>query len=83
MQVFRRNEDREWPAPGEWRAVRDRERRRGAAICCPGCRQVYSVGLTAGHHRIAQDGAVSPSVGCLTDGCGFHEFIRLESWIPQ
>ena len=41
---------------------------------------------TSGHHAdlatwdIADDGAVSPSVMCLEDGCGFHDFVRLFGW---
>jgi hypothetical protein len=32
------------------------------------------------NHRIASDGAVSPSVVCPNPQCDFHEFVRLEGW---
>lgn len=40
-----------------------------------------------GGWQVATDGTVSPSVDCRrvkVDGtpCGFHEFVRLEGWIP-
>lgn len=31
-------------------------------------------------HDIADDGTVSPSVDCMTDGCEFHAFIVLDDW---
>ena len=31
-------------------------------------------------HAIAEDGTVSPSVVCTQEGCGWHEYIRLEGW---
>jgi hypothetical protein len=35
-----------------------------------------------GHH-INDRGSVQPSVVCPHEGCGFHEFVRLEDWIPR
>lgn len=31
-------------------------------------------------HEIAADGTVSPSVVCPTEGCDFHEHVRLVGW---
>lgn len=31
-------------------------------------------------HDVAKDGKVTPSLVCPIDGCGFHEFGRLEGW---
>ena len=31
-------------------------------------------------HEIAPDGAVHPSVECQLDGCGFHEYVKLDRW---
>jgi len=31
-------------------------------------------------HEIAADGAVTPSVVCTEDGCGWHEHITLVGW---
>jgi hypothetical protein len=39
--------------------------------------------LSIHKHSIAQDGTVSPSVVCPVEGCGFHEFIKLEEWIGK
>lgn len=33
-------------------------------------------------HAIAEDGTVSPSVVCTEEGCGWHEYIRLDGWAP-
>lgn len=33
-------------------------------------------------HQITNDGTVSPSVVCPKDGCGYHEWIKLEGWTP-
>jgi len=33
-------------------------------------------------HQIREDGTVSPSVVCPKDGCTFHEYIKLENWVP-
>lgn len=55
---------------GRWRPVLlDGERT--ARIACPSC---GTLGLL--DHEIAEDGAVSPSVVCPRDGCGWHEWIR-------
>lgn len=56
--------------------------------CNPRTRSVFKAELTcsSGHgvslrnHSVAADGAVNPSVVCLTPGCGFHEIVRLEGW---
>ncbi len=80
---FERDDDQgNWPVPGRWRAVRSPrpEKRRYAVICCPGCSTVCAVGNDS--HKIAPDGAVSPSVACETEGCGFHEHIKLVGWVP-
>ena len=31
-------------------------------------------------HLIAEDGSLSPSYVCPRKDCGFHEFVRLDSW---
>jgi hypothetical protein len=33
-------------------------------------------------HTIGADGTVTPSVVCPTEGCGFHEYIKLKDWTP-
>lgn len=35
-----------------------------------------------GGHVIVDDGTVMPSVECPRDGCGFHQFVKLEEWAP-
>jgi hypothetical protein len=33
-------------------------------------------------HEVLADGTLDASVECPSDGCGFHEWIRLEGWPP-
>jgi hypothetical protein len=48
-------------------------------LSCPGCNAPMSLQSPRQRgHDIAQDGTVSPSVGCPQ--CGYHEFIKLEGW---
>lgn len=47
-------------------------------FACPKCSEV---GLL--DHDIADDGKVSPSVQCTKLGCGFHDDVILEGWVPQ
>ena len=58
---------------GSWKE-RITEGKRSAAIRCPGCGEIGSLGSS---HVVGDDGVVNPSVVC---GCGFHEWIRLEDW---
>lgn len=56
---------------------------RGAAVVCPSG-HAFSIG--GGHvfgscHSIQDDGSVAPSVVC--PHCGWHVFIRLDSWKEQ
>ncbi len=39
-------------------------------------------GLTLHAHNIAEDGIVTPSCVCPIAGCGFHDWFKLEGWIP-
>lgn len=64
---------------GTWRGSRINGEKRSANFCCPGCGQRASLS----HHTIAEDGKVSPSVVCPTEGCTFHEWIQLEGWSSQ
>lgn len=36
--------------------------------------------ITLRDHTIEQDGRVIPSIVCKTQGCDFHEVVRLEGW---
>ena len=68
--------DRRWNGePGSWFPVRRENGERSAVLICPKCGR--AAGLS---HRIAGDGAVSPSVVCPYEPCDFHEFIRLTGW---
>ena len=44
------------------------------------CPNGHAAGLW--DHEVADDGTVSPSVGCPEDGCNFHEFVKLIGWKP-
>lgn len=60
------------PRRGQWRIVA------GAIwVSCPDC---AAVGML--DHDVADDGAVSPSLVCPREGCGFHAWARLGGWRP-
>jgi predicted RNA-binding Zn-ribbon protein involved in translation (DUF1610 family) len=66
---------------GTWRKWIDRDFARKAdvstaCVTCPNCGNAMSLR----EHRIAENGAVSPSVVCPTESCTFHEFVTLEEW---
>ena len=56
--------------------------------CHPRTRATFKAELTCSHghavslkgHFIHANGAVSPSVVCLSPGCDFHDFVRLAGW---
>jgi hypothetical protein len=63
---------RQGSGKGTYRKVRNGT---SARLTCPNC------GLDAElDHQIAKDGTVTPSVECPSDGCGFHEHVRLLGW---
>lgn len=64
--------------PGEWKPAIDASNgKRSASIVCPLCKQRSWL-----DHAIADDGTVSPSIVCPTEGCTFHVAGRLLSWDP-
>lgn len=69
--------DRQFPQPGEFMATTKENGERSALACCPDCGKIASLS----GHTIADDGKVSPSLVCPTDGCGFHAFVRLTPWL--
>lgn len=77
MRTFTRLPSGSWPSGAQYRPTVDKDGVRSAVIGCPKC---GLMGHLKGSHQIADDGTVSPSVVCTTEGCGFHEFIRLEGW---
>lgn len=42
---------------------------------CPECGEIYLL-----DHEVASDGTVTPSLECPTEGCSFHEMIKLDGW---
>lgn len=62
--------------PGTWKGLQTLGGRK-ASFTCPNCGQLGSLS----DHEIAEDGTVNPSVVCF-NGCGFHDFIKLEGWQP-
>ena len=62
--------------PGTWRFWDSGPRGKTAAFVCPICGTLAMLI----DHEIAPDGTVTPSVVCPTEGCDFHEFVRLEGW---
>lgn len=35
---------------------------------------------TLSDHKIDENGVVTPSLVCPVEGCGFHEWVRLQGW---
>jgi hypothetical protein len=58
-----------------WKPYRHPDGSRGAIYTCPN----GHTGSLEGW-KIADDGAVSPSVDCSPNGCDFHDHIRLLDW---
>lgn len=78
MVVERDQSGERHPARGKWRpVVLDGEN--VAQLRCPTCGQTAYLDSVSGH-SIDADGFVQPSVVCPTDGCGFHEFVKLGEW---
>ena len=61
--------------PGTWKPLQLPDGRRTATFTCP---KGHHGSLS--DHDIMEDGQVHPSVLCMTEGCGFHEFVKLEGW---
>lgn len=61
-----------------WKPLRKADGSRSALIVC---RRGHAGTIT--NHEIGIDGTVYPSVVCATEGCDFHEFIRLVGWVPE
>lgn len=65
--------------PGTWHPWAIKGRREfKVEFCCPKCGKS---GMLA--HEIDPSGKVTPSVMCVSDDCGFHEFIELLEWPPK
>lgn len=64
------------PEKGTWHGGKKSTGVRTALLSCPDCGKIGSLG----DHKIAANGAVSPSVVCPTEGCRFHEWIILDGW---
>ena len=76
MKEFKLMSDPQWPGPGEWKPVQlQKTGERTARLVCPDCRCRALL-----DHSIATDGTVTPSVVCPTEGCNFHEMVRLSGW---
>ncbi len=75
MYVFKRGSGL-WPGPGEYTRVLS-DGVKTARLCCPDCN---TIGLL--DHQIAADGRLTPSLGCPTAGCTFHEHAILADWEP-
>lgn len=65
-----------WYVPGTWKGLMKSDGHRSASVTCPLCKKNYA--LT--NHDIAADGTVTPSVVCPTEGCTFHEMVKLEGF---
>lgn len=70
--------DEDWEKacqPLTWRGVKLSDGRRTAYFF-----DAKGHGLALEKHAIAEDGTVTPSVVCPIEGCGFHEWVKLEGW---
>ena len=72
-KVFTQNNNYE---PATWKGLQLESGGRSAYLVCPQCDQL---GVLI-DHEILPDGTVQPSVVCPTQGCTFHEMIKLEGW---
>lgn len=64
------------PPPGHWKSCHPSTRRRFKAELT--CSASHAISLK--NHSVAANGEVNPSVVCLSPGCQFHEYVRLEGW---
>lgn len=86
MHAFRRGTEADYAErqPGVWHVVGVE---RYVAAICPLCRFVAVLCCLTrpekADHAIAEDGMVSPSVGCPNAPCAFHEYVRLDGWVPS
>jgi len=62
-------------APGTWKGLKTNIGR-SASFTCPTCGKL----AVLIDHSIDVDGTVAPSVVCPTDGCAFHDYVRLDGW---
>ncbi len=60
-----------------WHLITRKSREKSASVRCPDCKQWYPL-----DHEIDADGFITPSVDCPTEGCEFHDFVRLLGWEP-
>lgn len=87
MIIFKKSSDENHCGKGEWRLHKFIDDMVIVIIGCPVCGSEGSVQA----HTIADDGTVSPSIVCmsrkcsgngLTDGSAFHDFGKLDDWLP-
>lgn len=70
---------REPDLPLTWSAVRigSGERWTAVAVCANGHAALMD------DHEIAEDGTITPSVRCPTEGCDWDAMVRLIGWPPK
>jgi hypothetical protein len=74
------------PAPSTWDYTEHNKPASGrpfldhsVALCT--CPNGHTCSLSNGVHTILdEDGRLSPSYVCPVQGCGFHDWVRLEGW---
>ncbi len=66
-------------APGPWWTVLQDGPRRSATVRCPKC----ETRQTLTEHEIGDDGRVTPSLQCASEGCDYHVMATLEGWEPR
>ncbi|MFH0904274.1 MAG: hypothetical protein V1854_03690 [Methanobacteriota archaeon] len=79
MILFKPSPDWDGDVPLTWRNYIGQDGR--ILECSPVTVDPNAHYLSIHKHTILGDGTVQPSVGCPVGGCGFHEFIKLESWM--
>jgi len=47
------------------------------------CPKGHGMMIVSRIHAIDHSGAISPSVVCRHEGCGFHDHVRLDGWNPE
>ena len=74
--IFRQNQNEE-DKPGMWKMVSLNGGKKVPMIVCP-----HGHLCILDSYHVLPSGTVLPLVLCPIDGCPFHEFVKLEGWVP-
>jgi hypothetical protein len=78
MILFKNSPNWDGDQPLTWRNYIDNGK---VLKCSPVIVDINGHYLSIHKHTILDDGMVQPSVVCPIQGCGFHDFVKLEEWV--